>query len=245
MTVNFKKALVAIAATVLFGCALQHAPGDRFRTDIWASGSSPFYKYSGEYQGASLYIAVSKSRFDGDEYGVLVKNGIVVKPISEADYQKILQDRANKLEAERQLVAAQKVDADRKAKAEAARKKAEREQCLSNGPIGICQESKKNQLVNLCAQNPLVDLETMGDPYCYYTDNNTVMSVMDVRNNMSARVRDVTFECDQIANSGTVLKRNETTIYDLWKPGETRTVKVKFTKHNQTNYIQCKAASWK
>ena len=120
-----------------------------------------------------------------------------------------------------------------------------REKCLSNGDIGICQSSKQNELMFLCDSNPIVALNNLGNQYCYTTDNFNIVTNMLVRNNTSGIVRDITFTCQQIANSGTVLGQGSQTVYDAWKPGEVRTVKLKFVKVDQVKSMNCIPSRWK
>ena len=120
-----------------------------------------------------------------------------------------------------------------------------REKCLSNGDIGICQSSKQNELMFLCDMNPLVALNNLGNQYCYTVDSLNIVTNMLVRNNTPNIVQDITFTCQQIANSGTVLGQGSQTVYDAWKPGEVRTVKLKFNKVNQVKSMNCSPTRWK
>lgn len=130
-------------------------------------------------------------------------------------------------------------------KQETRRAAEDKERCLSNGPIGICQSSKQNELMFLCDTNPIVALNNLGNQYCYTTDNFNIVTNMLVRNNTPNTVRDISFTCQQIANSGTVLGQGSQTVYDSWKPGEVRTVKIKFNKINQVKSMSCSPTRWK
>ena len=120
-----------------------------------------------------------------------------------------------------------------------------REQCLSNGQIGICQASSQNNVQFLCGLNPIVALDNIGNQYCYTTDKYHITTTMEVRNNTGKPVKDITFNCTQYARSGTALGSNNTTIFDLWNTGETRKVSLKFTKYDQVQSMNCKASNWK
>ena len=120
-----------------------------------------------------------------------------------------------------------------------------REQCLSNGNIGICQSSSQNNVQFLCGMNPLVAFDNIFNQYCYTTDNYHITTTMEVRNNTGKPVKDITFNCTQYARSGTALGSNNTTIFDLWNAGETRKVSLKFTKYDQVQSMNCKASNWK
>lgn len=119
------------------------------------------------------------------------------------------------------------------------------QRCLNNGDIGICQSSAQNQTIFLCDQNFIVALSNLGNQYCYTTDNYNISASMEVKNNTSVPVKDITFECAQIARSGTVLNRNIQTIYDIWKPKEIRRVQIKLPKQSQVESMQCRAVGWR
>ena len=120
-----------------------------------------------------------------------------------------------------------------------------REQCLSNGQIGICQASSQNNVQYLCGNNPLVALENIFNQYCYTTDNYNISAEMEVRNNTGKPIKDISFNCTQYARSGTALTSNSITIFDAWNTGETRNVTLKFLKHEQVQSMNCKALNWK
>lgn len=49
-----------------------------------------------------------------------------------------------------------------------------REQCLSNGVIGICQSSSQNNTQYVCGSNLLTAFENIFNKYCYVTDNYSI-----------------------------------------------------------------------
>lgn len=120
-----------------------------------------------------------------------------------------------------------------------------RERCLSNGPIGICQSSKQSEMMYLCGTNLITGLQNIANPYCYVNDDTNIIAKMEVRNNTSQAIKDVSFVCEQIANSGTVLSKNTQTVYDRWNPGEIKLVTLKFFKQNQVNNLRCNPTNWK
>jgi hypothetical protein len=120
-----------------------------------------------------------------------------------------------------------------------------REKCLSNGAIGICQSSSQNNNIYLCDQNSLVGLENIFNKYCYTTDTVNVYSKMDVRNNLHRSVSDISFECSQVAKSGTVLKRDNQVIFETWQPREVKLIQLKSLKHQQVAQVICRAVSWR
>ena len=120
-----------------------------------------------------------------------------------------------------------------------------REQCLSNGVIGICQSSSQNNTQYVCGSNLLKAFENIFNKYCYVTDNYSISTTMEVRNNSGKTIKDVTFSCTQNAKSGTSLTTGTHTIYDIWHQNEAKAVSIKFSKHEQVQSMNCKAISWK
>lgn len=120
-----------------------------------------------------------------------------------------------------------------------------RQQCLSNGQIGICQSASQNNSQFLCGQNSITALNNLFNEYCYTTDTLHVTTSLEVRNNTNKTVKDITFLCTQYAKSGTALARNNSVVYDLWKPGEIKSLTMKFFKHEQIHSMDCKAVNWK
>ncbi len=133
----------------------------------------------------------------------------------------------------------------KKAIAQAKAAQVAREQCLNNGTIGICQSSSQNNTIYMCGQNIITAMENMFNQYCYTTDKINIHSKMEVRNNSGKAVSDITFECTQIAKSGTSLAKNKHTIYDTWQHKEVKLVQIKSFKHEQVAEVNCKAISWR
>lgn len=141
-----------------------------------------------------------------------------------------------------------------------------RENCLSSGDIGICLVSIQDARINICESipaketesqlnafmfsvltgnpNKAVDPELFVDPNCYIFDKSSIIALLEVRNNTQTNIKDVVFECNQIAKSGTVLDRNVETIYDIWQLGEVKEIKLKLHKHSQYFGISCRAVNW-
>lgn len=120
-----------------------------------------------------------------------------------------------------------------------------REQCLSSGQIGICQSSNQNQVQFLCGQNIFTTFENIFNQYCYMTDNLHITSTMEVRNNLTKSVKDITFSCTQYAKSGTALASNTHTIYDVWNANQSKVINLKFFKNQQVSSMKCRASSWR
>jgi hypothetical protein len=120
-----------------------------------------------------------------------------------------------------------------------------REQCLSNGVIGICQSSSQNNTQYICGSNLVTAFENILNKYCYVTDNYSISTSMEVRNNSGKTIKDITFNCTQNAKSGTSLTSGSHTIYDVWVPNEAKSVSLKFAKHEQVQSMNCRAVSWK
>ena len=120
-----------------------------------------------------------------------------------------------------------------------------REQCLSNGVIGICQSSSQNNTQYICGSNLVTAFENILNNYCYVTDNYSISTSMEVRNNSGKTIKDITFSCTQNAKSGTSLTSGNHTIYDVWGPNEAKSVSIKFVKHDQVQSMNCRAVSWR
>lgn len=121
---------------------------------------------------------------------------------------------------------------------------AKREACLSNGEIGVCQVSKGFEIQNFCNINPIVAWQNLFEPSCYYVDKNYLVANLQVRNNFNFSIKDVTFLCQQIAPSGTVLKADESTIYELWQSGKVKKLTLKFFKADQATNLFCKPIAY-
>lgn len=121
----------------------------------------------------------------------------------------------------------------------------ERERCLSDGSIGICQSASQNNTQFICDRNSLTTLDNVFNRYCYVTDRFNIVTKMEVRNNLQKPVKDINFRCAQIAKSGTILRENISTIFDLWNPGEVKMISLSFTKHDQVASMRCISSSWK
>ena len=120
-----------------------------------------------------------------------------------------------------------------------------REKCLSSGSIGICQSSSQNNTQYICGSNLVTAFENILNKYCYVTDNYSISTSMEVRNNSGKTIKDITFNCTQNAKSGTSLTSGSHTIYDVWVPNEVKSVSMKFAKHEQVQSMYCRAVSWK
>ena len=68
---------------------------------------------------------------------------------------------------------------------------------------------------------------------------------MEVRNNTNKTIKDIVFNCQQFAKSGTVLVTNNQTVYDVWNSSQSKTISIKFIKHEQVESMICNAVSWK
>jgi hypothetical protein len=139
-------------------------------------------------------------------------------------------------EQERQLL-------QKKRQLEQARAEAELEKCLSTGSVGTCQIKTGAKSTYLCGGWG-IQTGYILSPDCYHTDRSRIRVSLLARNNTPRPVKDVKFECAQVAKSGTVLRSTSNTIYDIWMPGEKKTVELELFRHEQVSQIQCKADKW-
>jgi hypothetical protein len=119
-----------------------------------------------------------------------------------------------------------------------------KEKCLNDGLVGVCQTSENGSTRFICGNNFLTALDNLLNPYCYYTDKDTVNVNLELRNNLKRPIADIQIRCDQVARSGTVLDRGGHTAYDIWHHKETKSLSLRFRKHEQMASIVCIATKW-
>lgn len=129
--------------------------------------------------------------------------------------------------AERLRVAEQKRIDEETAKAkaeevaaEAAREK-ERTRCLYDTDVGVCSSGEFFR--------------------GFLTSNVSVL----VRNNTSEDIKDVTFTCDSIAASGTILDNDDVTIFQIFPKEVSVRVELEILNQSQTDTIKCRAKNYK
>lgn len=89
------------------------------------------------------------------------------------------------------------------------------EKCLGKGRVGVCDEKSGHYGRNFI-----------------------------VRNNTSIDIKDVTFSCDSIAPSGTVVNTEDFTIYDVFPPNQVITISHQLNESvAQTSFIKCRLAT--
>lgn len=116
-----------------------------------------------------------------------------------------------------------------------------REKCLGEGVgLVVCAKWVDGKTTFICDINALPS--TGAPSWCWQTDYSHIYGDLEVRNNLPTSVKDVTFTCQQIARSGTVLRTDSSIIYDVWDTKETKKVTLKFPKHEQASGIRCSAS---
>jgi uncharacterized protein len=188
--------------------------------------------------------SVSKVANQSDEAILLNRNEVIN---TESHGQRYEENKRRIREETERYEASQNLEKRRKEERLLAEQREQklRQQCLGNGQIGICQSASQNNSQFLCGQNSITALNNLFNEYCYTTDTLHVTTSLEVRNNTNKTVKDITFVCTQFAKSGTALARNNSVIYDLWKPGEIKSLTMKFFKHEQIHSMDCKAVNWK
>ncbi len=126
---------------------------------------------------------------------------------------------------------------------EKAQAEADLEKCLSNGPMSACQVKTGAKTTYLCGAWGLQTGQIL-NPDCHHTDRNRIVVSLLTRNNMPKPVKDVKFDCAQVARSGTVVRTTSKTLYDIWSPGDRKTIEIELFKHEQVSEIHCKADKW-
>ncbi|MDB6134499.1 MAG: hypothetical protein JWM59_2742 [Verrucomicrobiales bacterium] len=93
---------------------------------------------------------------------------------------------------------------------------------------------------------PHRDLEITGWAWRKTGYGGTMQANFTIQNNSKFPVRDIAIACIQQGEEGKVVKTEEETVHELWKPGETRTVR-DFTigsRHHQTLSSAGSILSW-
>jgi hypothetical protein len=190
--------------------------------------------------------------------GILIDRAEIDREVAaEASKKKEIAERARRerqikqqqdQERENQRLALQRQEneeRDRRYQQEKENAERQRELCLGSSSVGICQSASQNNLQFMCNQNIFSQLKNLFNEYCYVIDEFNIKTRMEVRNNTNLRIKDLMFSCSQIAKSGTVLRQNKSTIYDIWNPGESKIISLSFLKHDQVDSMNCKVESWK
>lgn len=205
-------------------------PEDKFI--IWRDQSNKrFYSFNHEFISASEATPLIKAHEEE------VKRQ---EQIRAAQQQKELEARLERERKEREI----RLERERKER-EVREAKARHDACIGAQPIGVCMKWSDRQTQYLCNQNAFTAVENIFNQYCYFTDEYHVHTKLEVQNNSKSPVIDITFTCSQIAKSGTVLRRSEETIYDIWEPKTMKEVRLKFLKHPQVASMRCEATRWK
>lgn len=239
------------AMSVLGGIRLYSKHPELENVEIWETyeqQSSRQYGKKPDPNGAGFFyflngILVEKSEVDRQ---VAIQRERIERAKWERETQQRQQIERDR-ERENQRIAQQRQireDIERKEQQKQQQAQRAKEQCLGNGQIGICQSSSQNNIQFLCGQNTVTALENIFNQYCYVTDKFNIKTTMEVRNNTGRAVKDISFACEQNAKSGTVLRRGEKTVYDVWGPGESKIITLEFIKHEQVQSMTCRARSW-
>lgn len=200
-------------------------------------------------QRMNVIEATLKSNFSNTDRWDDWKQEWIVPPVKQSliNEFRALNDNLNRINDEKRKAAQSQEEQKRNADSRIANQKAQqaREQCLSNGQIGICQSSSQNNVQFLCDQNAFVAFDNIFNQYCYVTDNFHITSKMEVRNNLNKSIKDITFTCTQYAKSGTILGSNVSTIYDIWNVNQSKVINLKFFKQQQVASMNCRVSNYK
>jgi hypothetical protein len=120
----------------------------------------------------------------------------------------------------------------------------QRAKCLSKNKISACLSSAVSNPTDFYCGNNNID-NTL-NPDCYFVDRSSITFALDVKNNSSLTIYDVTIQCDQIGKSGTVLSTEKKTWFDVWSQNEIKKIKnIRLYKHTQMNSINCSVSNWR
>ena len=205
------------------------------RQKAWRTGAAKNGEPYDQSQETLFYFMPSK-----EDPGSLSHMLWISQARAEQIANKIASDEAKRIQAQRKR---EQEEARRAREADRARDEAiaaQREKCLSKGRIGVCQQASGSKTTYLCGMSGFAQGQIF-NPDCYYADHGRVVVKLLTRNNTGVLQRDLTFRCQQIARSGTVLRTDAKTLYELWRPGETKPVSLEFFRHEQTHSVVCEA----
>ncbi len=151
--------------------------------------------------------------------------------IARAKYEKKQAER-NAKQAERNAIARAKYEKKQAAelivqKARKQKHKKEQEQCLSNGQVGVC--TKSGDLIDRYSQSR-----------ASYELGYFATVDLTVRNNTSQNIKDLTFICDSIGRSGSIIGDRRFKIYENFPVKKEVFVSHEIRKFKQTDTIKCR-----
>lgn len=119
-------------------------------------------------------------------------------------------------------------------------------ECLDTGKLPICA-LKTSHPSYVCGREYGKDIMLGGygmiNRMC--NDNSKLIVKFQIKNNLSSPIKDVTFRCESIAASGTVIGTREVQVFEIWQAGEVRGATITIPHINQTASLKCIAKSWK
>lgn len=129
------------------------------------------------------------------------------------------------------------------------KRRQELETCLSRGSVGMCVAIEDRPMVNVCRTgNDIHDLALAFDVqsygYCYKRNNNAINVQLTIRNNNTSTIRDVSVNCVQLAESGTVLRSNTNTIYKNFHPNNQIRFDFNLARAQQFGSLRCTIENW-
>ena len=151
--------------------------------------------------------------------------------------------RAQEVRALQQKKEEERQQLERTRQREKAQAEADLERCLSTGSVSACQVKSGVKTSYLCGAWGLQTGQIL-NPDCHRADRSKIVVSLLTRNNMPRSVKDVKFDCAQVAKSGTVLRTTSKTLYDIWSPGDKKAIEMELFKHEQVSEIHCRADKW-
>ena len=155
--------------------------------------------------------------------------------------QKRIDEETAKAKAEE--VAAEAAREKEKVATETAREK-ERTRCLYDTDIGVCNGGN---FANGSDQLMYAERLGFGGMLTSQSLDQIGKNIVQltVRNNTSSDVKDITFSCDSIATSGTVLDSEDLTIFQVFPKNIPLSLNLKIMEVEQTNSIKCRAKNYR
>ncbi len=132
---------------------------------------------------------------------------------------------------------------------ESERRNREIEACHSNGTVGACISWADQPFVNVCMNgNPVNDMARLFDinswAYCNVRNPNIIRVTGSMRNNTKVILKDPVLSCDQLAESGTVLRTSRFTIYKTLSPNSPIDFQIDFARAQQVRSLSCSVKNW-
>ena len=151
------------------------------------------------------------------------------------------QDERNALERQSEIQKARIEQAENRKKIIA-----QKEVCFGKTGVGVCLDWSENNREFFCSNVGFTGgLSDRFNPDCYIVDKLSIHVKLEARNNLNKIVKDITIKCNQLGNSGTIIKSDSKIFFDTWEPSQIKKISYKIFKHEQISRLSCEVTGWK